>query len=440
MQSDSKHPGGEKPKGKQYPINHKRPKGQIIERGAGRFMVWLHSHTDASGKPVRYTKTFRTLKEADAHLAEKVAEKGRGKSILDTSQRFQDFVEAYLVEVHAPKVRPQTHANVKYYFEHYVFPYIGHRRVRELSSMDFTLLYNKLRDGCAGKPLSSATVGNIHKAINAALKSAVHYGKLSKNPAEKASPGRTVYKEVQTLTETQVRDFLKVWGEYEGETSRHFSKHNLSPIWRLAFEAGTRPEETIGLRWQDLSLDSEPPLIRVRQVVIRNVRLKGFQFGEPKTRKSRRAIPITRELAEALKAHRQSIEKMKARAGSKWKDYDLVFPNTSGEPLYDYRLRLLFKKIVEKIGLDPAQYSLYCTRHTMATLLLLKGVNPKVAAERLGHEGVLQCLNTYSHVLPSLQHDAALTLGEAICGESKEGEKGETAQAEAKAAGNGSPS
>lgn len=431
MRHDGSSPPSHTTKAKQYPIKHRRPKGQVIERGAGRFMVWLHSHTDASGKPVRYTKTFKTLKEADAHLAEKVAEKGRGKSILDTSQRFQDFVEAYLVEVHAPKVRPQTHANVKYYFEHYVFPYIGHRRVRELSSMDFTLLYNRLRDGCAGKPLSSATLRNIHNAINTALKSAVHHGKLSKNPAEKASPGRTVYKEVQTLTETQVRDFLKAWGEYEGETSRHFSKHNLSPIWHLAFEAGTRPEETIGLRWRDLCLDAEPPLICVRQVAVRNVRLKGFYFGEPKTRKSRRAIPITRELAEALKAHRLSVEKMKARAGSKWKDYDLVFPNTSGEPLYDYRLRLLFKKIVEKIGLDRTQYSLYCTRHTMATLALQRNVNPKVVAERLGHENVLQTLNTYSHVLPSLQHDATLTLGAAIYGESKQGEKGEAERAAA---------
>jgi integrase len=416
MQDDTIKPQDKPAKSKTYPVKHKRPVGQIIERGPGRFMVWLHSHTDANGKPVRYTKTFKTLKEADAHLTEKVASKGQGKSILDTSQRFQDFIESYLTEIHAPKVRPQTHANVRYYFERYVFPYVGYRKVRDLSAMDFMLLYKKLRAGEVGKPLSSATLRNIHTAINTAMKSAVHHGKMSKNPAEKASPGRAVHKEIQTLTESQVRDFLKAWEEYEGETSRHFAKHALGPIWQLAFETGMRPEEYIGLRWKDLSLASEPPVIHVQQVVVRNVRLKGFHFGEPKTRKSRRAIPVTRRLADALNEHRAIVERMKDRAGDKWRDFDLIFPNTSGEPLYDYRLRLLFKKIVEKARLDPTQYSLYTMRHTMATLALKHNINPKILAERLGHANVLQALNTYSHVLPSLQREATETLGAAIYG------------------------
>lgn len=406
-------------KSKTYPVKHKRPVGQIIERGPGRFMVWIHSHTDAEGKPVRYTKAFKTLKEADAHLAEKVTEKGRGQSILDVSERFEDFIKTYLAEIHAPKVRPQSHACVKSYFEYYVFPHIGHRRVKDLSTMDFIVLYNKLREYVSprtGKPLSSTTVRKVHSAINAAMKAAVHHGKLAKNPVERACPGRAVHREIMVFTEFQVRQFLQIWEGYEVETSRHFAKHALGPIWQLAFETGMRPEEYIGLRWKDLSLTSEPPVIHVQQVAVRNVRLKGFHFGEPKTRKSRRAIPITRELADALSAHRANVGRMKDKAGDRWHDYDLIFPNTSGEPLYDYRLRLLFKKIVEKMGLDPTQYSLYTARHTMATLALKHNVNPKVLAERLGHENVLQALNTYSHVLPSLQHEATRMLGAAIYG------------------------
>jgi integrase len=442
MQPDNNQPEGKMPKGKKYPIKHKRPKGQIIERGPKRFMVWLHSHTDAAGKPVRYKKTFATLKEADAHLAEKVAEKGRGQSILDTSERFEDFIKTYLAEIHAPKVRPQSHACVKSYFEYYVFPHIGHRRVRDLTTMDFMLLYKKLREYVSkqtGKPLSSTTIRKVHSGINAALKSAVQHGKLSKNPAERANPGRAIHREILTFTESQIRLFLQIWEEYEVETSRHFAKHSLGPIWHLAFESGMRPEEYIGLRWKDLSLDSVPPVVRVVQVAVRNVRLKGFHFGEPKTRKSRRAIPITKALADALNGHRVNVEKMKAKAGEKWKDYDLVFPNTSGEPLYDYRLRLLFKKIVEKMKLDPAQYSLYVARHSMASLALSKGINPKVVAERLGHEGVLQALNTYSHVIPSLQHDATLTLGEAIYGSKQEADAKEPPPAEGEGVVNSLP-
>jgi integrase len=417
--------GNRSAKSKTYPVKHKRPVGQIIERGPGRFMVWIHSHTDARGKPVRYTKTFKTLREADSHLSEKVTEKGRGQAILDVSEKFEDFIKTYLMEIHAPRVRPQSHAVVRSYFDYYVFPHIGHRRVKDLTTMDFIVLYNKLREYVSprtGKPLSSTTVRKVHSAINAAMKSAVHHGKLVKNPVERACPGRAVHREIMVFTESQVRQFLEVWRSYEVETSRHFAKHSLGPIWQLAFETGMRPEEYIGLRWKDLNLECEPPMIHVQQVAVRNVRLKGFHFGEPKTRKSRRAIPITRELADALILHRANADRMKDRAGDKWKDYGLVFPNTSGEPLYDYRLRLLFKKIVEKIGLDSTQYSLYTQRHTMATLALSRGVNPKVVAERLGHENVLQTLNTYSHVLPSLQHEATQTLGAAIYGSSKQDE------------------
>jgi integrase len=218
------------------------------------------------------------------------------------------------------------------------------------------------------------------------------------------------------FTAAQVRQFLEIWQSYEVETSRHFAKHSLGPIWQLGFETGMRPEEIIGLRWKDLNLDGKPPMIHIQQVAVRSVRLKGFHFGEPKTKKSRRAIPITQELARALTEHKVSVEKMQEKVGSRWKDYGLVFPNTTGEPLYDYRLRLLFKKIVEKMGLDQTLYSLYTQRHTMASLALAHNINPKVVAERLGHENVLQTLNTYSHVIPSLQADATEIIGAALYG------------------------
>jgi integrase len=429
MHTDGSNPGGKAPKGKKYPITHKRPTGRIIERGQNQFQVWLHSHTDAVGKPIRYKKTFKTLKEADAHLAAKVTEKGRGQSILDTSERFEEFVRTFLTEIHAARVRPHSHANVRFYFECYILPHLGHRKVRDLTTMDFILLYKKLREyenPKTHKRLSATTIRKVHSTINTAMKSAVYHGKLSKNPVEKACPGRAIHREIQTFTESQVRQFLKVWDGYEGETSRHFAKHSLGPLWPLAFETGMRPEEYIGLRWKDVTLAPTVvgkytlgPRIHVVQVAVRNVRLKGFHFGEPKTRKSRRVIPITQDLADALNAHRVNVERMREKADGRWRDYDLVFPNTSGEPLYDYRLRLLFKKIIEKLGLDPALYSLYSMRHTMATLALKRNVNPKVVAERLGHDNIRQTMDTYSHVMPSLQYDATLTLGEAIYGSSR---------------------
>jgi integrase len=58
---------------------------------------------------------------------------------------------------------------------------------------------------------------------------------------------------------------------------------------------------------------------------------------------------------------------------------------------------------------------LHDLRHSCATLLLAQGVNPRVVMETLGHSQVSLTLNTYSHVLPALQQDAAAKM-DAILG------------------------
>lgn len=64
-----------------------------------------------------------------------------------------------------------------------------------------------------------------------------------------------------------------------------------------------------------------------------------------------------------------------------------------------------FNKLVKKLGLPTIRF--HDLRHTHATLLLQAGVNPKVVSERLGHAGITITLNTYSHVVPHMQDEAA---------------------------------
>ncbi|HLA80320.1 MAG TPA: site-specific integrase [Thermoleophilia bacterium] len=74
----------------------------------------------------------------------------------------------------------------------------------------------------------------------------------------------------------------------------------------------------------------------------------------------------------------------------------------------DKRLREVFGRICERANVPKIRP--YDLRHSSATLLLAAGIHPKVVAERLGHANVNLTLNTYSHVLPGLQQDAADTL------------------------------
>jgi integrase len=88
-----------------------------------------------------------------------------------------------------------------------------------------------------------------------------------------------------------------------------------------------------------------------------------------------------------------------------WENLDLVFCSEIGTPLTVPNLTYRYFRLILKAS-DLPQIRLYDLRHTNATLLLLDLVNPKVVAERLGHSSVVLTLDTYSHVLPSMQQTA----------------------------------
>jgi len=60
---------------------------------------------------------------------------------------------------------------------------------------------------------------------------------------------------------------------------------------------------------------------------------------------------------------------------------------------------------------------LYDLRHSHATLLLAENEHPKVVSERLGHASVTLTLDTYSHVLPTMQQGATARLEKLLYGD-----------------------
>jgi integrase len=98
------------------------------------------------------------------------------------------------------------------------------------------------------------------------------------------------------------------------------------------------------------------------------------------------------------------------------KSSDWIFCDLNGNPLRrsNFRKRS-FLKLLELSKLPKIRF--HDLRHSAATLLLAKGVHPKVVQERLGHSQISITLGTYSHVLPSLQKDAVEKIDEALKGE-----------------------
>jgi len=162
-------------------------------------------------------------------------------------------------------------------------------------------------------------------------------------------------------------------------------------IFAFALETGLRPEEYLGLTWQDFNLDSGEITVQ-RTLVWR----KGgeWYFSQPKTARSDRLIVISESLRVLLVEHRrkQLEERLKA---TNYDDYGFVFALGDGRPVLHRTLdRRHFKPILERAEL-PASTRIYDLRHSCATLMIANGERARTVADRLGHADPAFTLRTY---------------------------------------------
>ena len=187
----------------------------------------------------------------------------------------------------------------------------------------------------------------------------------------------------------------------------------LTPLWSLAFYSGCREGELLGLTWEDVDLDQGR--LKIRRTL---TRASGGvpQFGQPKTRRSRRTVTIAPEAVAVLRGLREEQARQRARLGPAYADFGLVYATRSGRPLLARNVIRAFKAALARAGL-PQTTRVHDLRHAHATALLAAGVHPKVASDRLGHSSVMLTLDTYSHAVQGLNQDAARRVERAIRGD-----------------------
>jgi integrase len=89
-----------------------------------------------------------------------------------------------------------------------------------------------------------------------------------------------------------------------------------------------------------------------------------------------------------------------------------VFCTSLGHGIHPNTLNHQFVALLEKAGLPPIRF--HDLRHSVATLLLGRGVHPKVVQEILGHSQIGITMDIYSHVLPTIHQDAMDKLNHAF--------------------------
>lgn len=362
--------------------------GSITKRKDGRWMA-------RASLPNGQRKAFygRTRDEVAKKLTAALGDRDKGLPSLNERKTLAAYLHEWLPAVQ-PSVRAGTHTRYGQYVELHIIPGFGKKALARLTPAHLQAFYaKKLTEPRAPKkpPLSPTTVAHIHTVLHTALEQALRWGLVARNVAALVDPPRSARKEMLTLSSDQAKTFLKA------ATGARFEA-----LYTIALTTGMRQGELLALKWHSVDLDRGALQVRAS---VRRVK-GGFLFSEPKTARSRRQITLSGTAVEALKRHKVEQNKERLQLGAEWEDNDLVFANELGRPVEPGNLlRRSFWPLLTAAGLPRIRF--HDLRHTAATLLLERGLHPKVVSEMLGHSQIAVTLDLYSHVTPTMHRQAA---------------------------------
>lgn len=351
---------------------------------------------DANGKRRwRSQVVIGTKKQAEARLVEMLQEKNTGKLTPRSTDTVADLVREWLAHKEG-KISARTLANGRRYLNLYVLPSIGRRKLSDLTLREIDQLYATMHagklpapenaPGWRGKPLGARTIQMAHGALSQALSQAVKWGMIPFNPASEATLPKGKSVEKRALSTHERARFIAA---SDGAFHRVF--------YRVLLDVGLRPGEACGLMWDDI--DFAAGRLSVSRAATQGATGE-LVLGPPKTVKSRRSLPLF-GLGELLLEHRAWQAKHGLDASGH------VFTTQDGRPLapWTFGRRELDRTL--RAAEITGTFSLYCFRHTFATLHLASGTPLKVVSEWLGHSTIQQTANTYMHVSADVSEDWA---------------------------------
>lgn len=356
-----------------------RGEGAVYQRSDG---YWCGVHQSDYRRRVVYAPTKTdVLKKLDRI-------RQAGDSQEHERLTLEIFLDRWLSEAVEGSVRPATHALYSSIVKKHIKPKLGAMRVRKLTPDHVSKMLADLEKAGVSARVRQIALFVLHRALRQAMRWEI----VVRNVCELVNRPRSRRREIHALTDDQITALLDaaVGDRYHA-------------LYVVALATGMRIGELLGLQWVDF--DEELGLIQVRRQLVRRPNaeedMRSTELAEPKTSVGRRRIDLPTSVVKVLANHKAAM------AGEGHAELRKpIFCTKDGFALhYNNLINRSFVKLLEKAELPRIRF--HDLRHTHASQLLRAGVHPKVVSERLGHARVGFTLDTYSHLLPSMQRDAA---------------------------------
>lgn len=264
-----------------------------------------------------------------------------------------------------------------------ILPIIGKIKLNKITPLILDNLYLKLKIGEKGQELGYHSMYSFYKLINVMLNQAIKWELLDKNPNLKANKPKREKKERNYYDLEQAQKLITC-----------LEKENIKyrALITLALDSGARRSEICALRWTDIDFKTNTIKITKSLKVVKGV----VDEATTKTDSSKREIIISNTTVEILKEYKKWQDSIIAKKGKSWNNENRVFTSKDGNYIYPTTCDHTIKKIVKKYNLAPISF--HELRHTSASILIYKGINPKAVSERLGHASTDITMEIYSHV------------------------------------------
>ena len=374
--------------------------GSIRERKHKVWQITIELPKDPiTGKRNRKYRTVEgTKKEAERAMHEFITELEKGIYVANSNISITEWVHTWLDVYIIPNVSPTTLSRYQGMIKRYIDPVIGNIPVQQLNTLAVQSWVNGLKiSPSSGKEMSAATIKHAYHVLKGAMDKAVLAGIIYRSPCAGIMLPKGQKKQAVIYDEKQIRQLLDAASGTEMEL-----------VIDIELCLGVRRGELLGLEWGDIDWEhNQVKIIRNRVVVDGKAVVK-----EPKTATSVRTLDVPLPLMQKLRKHKMQCLSNKLRLGNAYTVTDYIIVHPDGKPIYPEYLSQMLTKLQERAGLPKCRF--HDLRHLCASIMLLQGVNVKVAQERLGHKDISTTMNIYSHVLPSSAKEAAEKIGQLV--------------------------
>ena len=372
-----------------------RKSGQLISRGPHTWLVRVSLGRDPeSGTRKYHNKTIRgSFREAQTYLSGKLLKREIGHLPRAAAISLNQYLDQWLTTAAKPRLRQKSYTDYEALLRLNIRPVLGARPLGAIVQFDIQSVYARMFE----RGLSARTVEYTNAVLQSAFRQAVRWKMLVEDPCVGVGLPRMKRREMEALSIEECRRFLAMARETEWFA-----------LYALALTTGMRPSEYLALKWSDIDWQ------RGAASVCRTIQHSkaGWVFDDTKRKRSRRVVKLQDFVLKAMTGLRNT-QAIATDTGCHVEN-DLIFRSGAGSPLRQRNVKREFRRLLEVAGIRLIR--LYDLRHTAATLAVAAGVSAKVISDQLGHASISFTLERYSHVLPSIQDEAAARVERMLMG------------------------